>query len=194
MTRPADILTDGTLIAVLAAGRASRFGADKLVQSCAGKPLGQWALDAALGTGLPVVWIAGGPPPDFVAVKVIRNARADQGMATSVACAADYARGMGVRRLLVMLADMPLVTTQHLQGLLALPVPAAFDWRGKPGSPALFGADLFAALAGLSGDRGAASVLRDDPAVRLFAVPAEVLRDVDSPDDLVLAEQALSRG
>ena len=34
-------------IALLAAGGATRFGGGKLDAQCAGKPLGQWALDAA---------------------------------------------------------------------------------------------------------------------------------------------------
>lgn len=188
MTRPADILRSSTLVAVLGAGSARRFGAAKLTQPCAGKPLGQWALEAALGTGLPVVWVAGAEVPNFVSVDVIRNEHADEGMGTSVACVAHQARAMGAARLLVMLADMPLVTTGLLDELLATPAPAACAWGGKAGVPALFAADHFALLEGLSGDRGAAAVLRGLDGVSLLHTAPEVMRDVDTPQDLAEME------
>ena len=37
---------DAVFVAVLAAGRASRFGGGKLDADLAGKPVGQWVLDA----------------------------------------------------------------------------------------------------------------------------------------------------
>jgi CTP:molybdopterin cytidylyltransferase MocA len=63
--------------------------------------------------------------------------------------------------------------------------PAAVAYPGnKPGAPACFPAALFPALEALTGDSGAAQVLRGLPNVTLIAAPAEDLRDVDRPEDL----------
>ncbi|WP_310533972.1 nucleotidyltransferase family protein [Novosphingobium sp.] len=186
MTRPADIV-----IALLGAGRASRFGADKLAQPCAGKPLGQWALEAAQATGLPVVWIAGERAPDFVTCEVARNSHASEGMGTSVALAARLAVERGAGALLVMLADMPLVTTDLLARLVEADAPSACAYGSEPGAPALIPATLFGELAALSGDMGAARVLRGRGDVSLVEASAEALFDVDTPQALAEAERLL---
>lgn len=186
MTRPADIV-----IALLGAGRASRFGADKLSQPCAGKALGQWALEAAQATGLPVVWIAREAAPDFVTCEVALNSRAGEGMGTSVALAARLAGERGAKALLVMLADMPLVSPALLERLIAAGAPAACSYDFEPGAPALIPAALFGELEGLSGDMGAARVLRGRGDVSLIHARAEDLLDVDTPQALAEAERLL---
>ena len=183
-----------TLVTVLGAGRASRFGADKLVQDCAGKPLGKWALDAALVLNLPVVWISGGVVPEFVgeACPVARNDRATDGMGTSVALAATLADRAGAERLLVLLADMPLVTPALLRQLLATTTPAAFRQKdGQSGVPALLPQVLYRDLQMLSGDRGAGALLRRLPSLTLLDCPEQQLIDVDTPAALDKAARLL---
>ena len=51
-------------------------------------------------------------------------------------------------------------------------------------APACFPADLFPALEALTGDGGAAQVLRGWPDVTLIETPPDELRDVDRPGDL----------
>lgn len=186
MTRPADIV-----IALLGAGRARRFGADKLSQPCAGKPLGQWALEAAQATGLPMVWIAGDAAPDFVTCEVAQNPRAGEGMGTTVALAARLAAERGAGALLVMLADMPRVSPALLARLISAGAPAACSYGFEPGAPALIPAALFGELAALSGDQGAAQVLRGRGDVALVEASAEALFDVDTLQALAEAERLL---
>jgi CTP:molybdopterin cytidylyltransferase MocA len=188
MSRPADIM-----IALLGAGRASRFGADKLSQPCAGKPLGRWALEAALGTDRPVVWIAGAQVPDFVDCEVIRNPDAERGLATSVACAARAAQAREASGLLILLADMPTMTCGVLIQLIgAGACPAACRYpQGHPGVPALFPPEMFGRLSNLTGDQGAGAVLRGLPGLTLTDCRAEDLLDVDTPQALAAAEQVL---
>ena len=193
MSRPADI-SPPALIAILGAGRASRFGADKLVQPCAGRPLGQWALLAAQEMALPCVWIAVSAPPAFVDCEVLTNSHAAEGLGTSVALAAKVAKQRGFPALLVMLADMPLVTPALLRRLLAAGTPAACAHNGRPGVPALVPARLFGALEQLSGEGGAAAVLRGEADLTLVEATADELLDVDTPASLVLAEQRLQQG
>lgn len=193
MSDPANIAAP-IQIAVLGAGSASRFGANKLTQACAGKPLGQWALDAALGTGLPVLWIAGGAAPGFVGVaEAVLNPRAVEGIGTSVALAAQIAADRGASALLVVLADMPLVTTALLDQLIAKRAPTAcLHPDGRPGVPALLPASTFGALMALSGDQGAGRIIAGMAGLALIECDAAELFDVDTPQALAVAEIALT--
>ena len=191
MSRPADIL-----ITVLGAGRAARFGADKLVQRCAGRPLGAWALEAALQAGrtqgAPVIWIAGERAPDFVTCEVALHPRAAEGIGTSVALAAACARDRGVRALLILLADMPLVRADLLARLIAAGAPAACRQAdGRPGVPALIPASAFPALMALTGDRGAGPVLAAMAGLTLLDCAPRQLLDVDRPEALAEAAALL---
>lgn len=189
---------DSLLVAVLAAGRASRFGGGKLDADLAGKPVGRWVLDAVAVAGLvPGVIVVPDAVPAFAAGAgwtLLANPRADAGLGSSVAAAAREAMRRGAARLLVLLADMPLLDPAHLRALLASPSPAATRQPGgHPGVPALFGAELFADLAALAGDRGAAAVLRGRDDLTLIDPPEGMLADVDRPEDLAAVARLLGR-
>lgn len=172
-------------IALLAAGGATRFGGGKLDAMLAGKPLGRWALDAALAVPYDrLALVAGDPPPAFAAgCEVLLNERADEGIGTSAALAARWASGCDA--LLIVLADMPLVSPETLRKLAAAEGAAAVAYPGsKPGAPARFPAALYPALDALTGDSGAAQVLRGFANVTLIETHADELRDVDRPEDL----------
>jgi len=174
------------VIAVLAAGGATRFGGGKLDADCAGKPLGRWALDAALAVPHErLTVVVGDPVPAFArGCESLVNESAEEGLGTSAALAARWAAGCDA--LLIVLADMPLVSVEKLRKLVAVGCPAAVAYQdGKPGAPAYFPATLFPALHALTGDRGAAQVLRGLANVRLIETRPEELRDVDRPEDLV---------
>ena len=172
-------------IALLAAGGATRFGGGKLDVDCASKSLGQWALKAALA--LPherLAVVVSNPVPNFArGCELLVNERATEGLGTSAAVAAGWAAGSDA--LLLLLADMPLVSTVTLKKLVQAGGPAAVRYPGdRPGAPACFPAELFPALEALTGDSGAAQVLRGLPNVRLIETSPEELRDVDRPGDL----------
>lgn len=191
-------LADGApLVAVLAAGRASRFGGGKLDAPCAGRPLGHWALDAVMEAGLPPgLIVTQTEPPQFAGQAegwtILPNAQADSGLASSLACAARHARAERASALLVLLADMPLVPGRLLMELVETGAPAAaIHPDGRPGVPALLPAYLFERIASLEGDRGAASLLATDPATQWLAAEPGWLLDVDTPDELAQAERIL---
>ena len=172
-------------IALLAAGGATRFGGGKLDADCAGKPLGRWALEAVLAVPHDrLVVVVGNPVPKFArGCELLVNERATEGLGTSAALAARWAAGSDA--LLIVLADMPLVLTETLLKLTAVNGAAAVVYPGgKPGAPACFPAALFPALEALTGDSGAAQVLRGLPNVTLIEASADELRDVDRPEDL----------
>lgn len=187
-------MSERLAVAILAAGSARRFGGGKLDADCAGKPVGRWALDAARALdsqGLAVV--VGDNFPAFAAgVATIANPQADRGLGTSTAAAARWAAEQGADALLIVLADMPLVSAATLQQLAAGPLPAAVAYPGgKPGAPACFPASMLAELGALSGEPGAASLLRGRDQVRLVEVEPTELRDVDRPEDLADAAAIL---
>ncbi|MBS1239973.1 MAG: hypothetical protein H6R45_679, partial [Proteobacteria bacterium] len=103
-----------------------------------------------------------------------------------VALAAMQASAAGADALLLLAADMPLVTAATLTALaeaVAPGHPAAIAYPdGSAGIPACFPADWFPALAALAGDKGAGALLRDAE-VTLVEAAAE-LRDVDTRDTL----------
>ncbi len=183
---------------VLAAGRGARFdGArGKLLADFGGRPMVRRAVEAALGSNasktIVVTGHASGDIEQALAglpVVFAYNADYASGMASSlragIAHAADSAGA------LVLLADMPGVTSTILDQLIAAferapdRAAAAPVYQGRRGNPVLLGARLFAGIAGLTGDEGARRLLRSVDAVIEVAVDNEsVLADVDTLEDL----------
>jgi CTP:molybdopterin cytidylyltransferase MocA len=178
-------------VAVLAAGLGSRFGGGKLEAMCAGKPLGQWAIDAVVGAGLGPGAIVTGPEGVSFAQdwRLLVNPAPERGLGSSLALAASAALDAGAPTLLVLLADMPLVSADYLKTLAAAPAPAATRQPdGRPGVPALLDRALIEQAATLKGDRGAGPRLAG---AMLLASPEGMLCDVDTPADLKEVERQL---
>jgi CTP:molybdopterin cytidylyltransferase MocA len=183
-------------VVVLAAGRGERFGGGKLDAICAGKPLGCWVLDAVADAGLaPGTLVVGPGGVHFADARpgwdLLVNPQPEQGLGTSLALAARAALARGDQALLILLADMPLVTPAYLRELAATKPPAA---TGQPddhaGVPALLDRALMEKAATLTGDRGAGPLLS---AATLLDPPAGMLRDVDTVEDLAELEAALRK-
>ncbi|MEX2197302.1 MAG: NTP transferase domain-containing protein [Burkholderiales bacterium] len=180
---------------LLAAGSASRFGADKLQHPL---PHGvAIAVQAArhLKAEVPRVVAAVRPGAQETAralaaegCEVVVCERAAEGMGASLACAAQAAGDAD--GYLVALADMPFVRPSTIaavrDALAAGAVIAAPYFRARRGHPVGFAGRLRSALAALAGDAGAKSVL-DAHAAQLVKVPVGdpgALRDIDKPSDL----------
>ena len=196
-------MNNDPFVAILAAGEASRFGGKKLDATLCGRPLGRHALEIALalGAGTPAI-VTGDPIPQFAvdAAKageavLIANPDARRGLGTSVALAALHAERAGRACLLLMLADMPLVTVGSLIRLLekASPGhPSAASYPGRiAGIPACFTRDFYPQLQQLDGERGAGKLLRQAPGTVLIELRSGELSDIDTPDDLRAIEAAL---
>ena len=185
-------MAEQPLVAVLAAGLATRFGGGKLEAMCAGKPLGRWALDAVAGAGLaPGVIVTGPEGVSFAAGWTpLINLEPEAGLGSSLALAARVALAGGAKSMLVLLGDMPLVTPEYLRELAAAPAPAATRQPdGHAGAPARLNHALLKKAATLSGDRGAGALLRR---ARLLDPPPGMLRDVDTAEDLAALERILA--
>lgn len=180
---------------LLAAGRGSRFGGDKLLFPLAdGMPLGVRAARNLLGgvdCGIAVV-----RPDDLelerhfeeAGLRVVRCPEAASGMGASLAC--------GVRAMpeadgwLIALADMPFIRADTFRAVAALlragAVLAAPRHMGRRGHPVGFAQDFFGGLSSLEGDRGASSLIGAD-ITRLHCLDCDdpgILVDIDSRADL----------
>lgn len=177
-------------VAVLAAGLGTRFGGDKLEAMCAGKPLGRWVIEAVEAAGLKPGTIVTGPEWVTFAAGWTRavNPEPAAGLGSSLALAARLLPN-GEEGLLVLLADMPLVSADYLRELASHSAPAATRYpEGHAGVPALLDRKLIDKAARLTGDRGAGPLLKR---ARLLDPLPGMLRDVDTAEDLAEIERQL---
>lgn len=121
------------------------------------------------------------------------------GMGTSLACGFRHASLVDFSGVLIMLADMPEITTAHINKLLAaFRSSKAEVVRGsagdKPGHPVIIPSALFTHMRKLDGDQGAKEVLqRRQVPVRMIDFGTAALRDIDTVEDLVSAGGRLCR-
>ncbi|HZD53670.1 MAG TPA: nucleotidyltransferase family protein [Woeseiaceae bacterium] len=180
---------------VLAAGGGSRFGGQKLLQPYRGTPLVRRAVRLAeslcgaesvlvTGSRWRAVFETCAPLEGFL----VRNDDWESGLGSSITAGVGCIR-RAAGAALVILADQPLITQDHLGALVA-------RWNGSTerivatafadviGPPALFPAAYFGALMQLQGDRGARPVLAAfaEYAETITFEPAGV--DIDQPEDL----------
>jgi molybdenum cofactor cytidylyltransferase len=183
---------------VLAAGRASRMGENKLLAELDGEPLVRHAVRAALASpARPVVVVTGNDADRVRAavaglpVEIVHNPDYATGMASSLR--AGVAAVKDAAGALVCLGDMPRVTAAHLARLVDEFVAADDDGAivvptcdRKRGNPVLWGCRRFAEIDALAGDVGARAIIDRHPDdVRSVAIddPA-ILVDVDTPEAL----------
>jgi molybdenum cofactor cytidylyltransferase len=181
-------------VLVLAAGRGSRFGGgDKLSASLAGAPVAHHILTAlrpfAFAQKRVVCrsgahWIDAFARDGFV---IVHNDDAESGMLASLKIGASSVENR--LRLLVCLADMPFVGTDHLARLVSV----AKEARGEivasradayRGPPAIFPVDELRRLPP-AGEGGAKALLAN---ARFVDCNADRLLDIDTRQDLLAAE------
>ncbi|UYY57832.1 nucleotidyltransferase family protein [Sphingomonas sp. S2-65] len=178
-----------TALLLLAAGRSQRFGTlDKLAMPYLGKPLALHAVTALMDLPfLMRVAVVAGTKVDFTAFgyKAVHNSAPDLGQSQSLSHGVAVARNAGADAVLVVLADMPLVSAGHVRRLFATAagtdaIVASSDGT-KSSPPALFGQGWFEVLMDLKGDQGARDLVRRG---RQVVTSSTELVDVDTPEDL----------
>ena len=191
-------------VVVLASGRATRFGANKLLEPLTGGTV----LEGTLGcvpAGLPVCVVSCWPGVEELCearcLSHVRPDGPDQG--DSVRAGVAFAAANGWDACVFLPGDQPLVGTGSVMGLLAASAAhrdacVRLSWRGRDASPVLFPARAYGALSRVRGDVGGASVLRgearDLPVVRVEATWPWELWDVDTPGDLARVRQLVEAG
>jgi molybdenum cofactor cytidylyltransferase len=180
---------------VLAAGRSSRMGRNKMLIETPDGALVRRAVDAALASRARPVLVVTGNEAEAVeaaladrSVRFVRNPDFAEGLSTSLACGL-AALPETVDGALVCLGDMPDVAPSLLDRLIAAYNPV--EGRavivpvrgGRRGNPVLWGRRFFEELRQLSGDTGGKQILarHDDWIAEIAAGDDGVLTDIDTP-------------
>jgi len=183
---------------VLAAGTSSRFGeTNKLLAEWAGAPLVSHTVDTLLQSAVDEVVVVVGDDAERVRtairnfeVAVVHNDEYAAGQASSVRRGITAARDYGGDAVVFALGDMPAVSAESLNRLVAAYRAGVGDalaaaYNGVRGNPVLFGRRHFETLADTTGDTGGRELLlADDEAALVETGDRGVLVDVDRPDDL----------
>jgi molybdenum cofactor cytidylyltransferase len=182
---------------VLAAGASRRFGADnKLLVDIGGQPMIARVIAAIEAAGIADVVIVTGHEAQRVAAATagqsrrhVHNPRHDEGMGTSVA-AGIAALGPETTGVLIAQGDMPDVDAALIRALVdrfaaggadAIVHPLLPD--GRQGNPVIWPRRLFAALAGLEGDKGGKRLIEAEGpnAIGVADGSAAAGIDIDTP-------------
>jgi len=182
---------------VMAAGKSSRFGSNKLLAQLGGKPVLNHVLDSLPYARLcrtVVVTVAGDVPGLCGGVPVRLN---ESGL-LSESVRRGIAEMDGLDGCLFVMGDQPLCTTASMERLLdsfegAPQAVHRLSHSGTPGSPVLFPASLFPRLAALTGEASGMTAVRGSgtPVLLVPAGHPSELWDVDTPEALAQAEAFL---
>lgn len=197
-------------IVLLAAGTSSRTaqsGSHKLLAEFDGIPLlRQMAITARQSNACSVTVVLGHRHEALERVleglDIVRvvNANHESGMASSIAYGLSVPQAQGADGVMVMLADMPKISSEHLNQMIAtfehtgrLAVVRAVA-EGKPGNPVILPRAMFEDLSRLEGDVGARDLIN---ASGLQIIDVELgsaaLMDVDTPEAIASAGGVLAK-
>lgn len=178
---------------VLAAGRSSRMGSNKLVAEVGGVPMVRRVAQAALASRASPVVVVTGNDADRVAaalsgldVRLVHNGAYADGLSTSLK-AGLAALPETADAALVLLGDMPLVRGEDCDAILAalaadgiLVALATAD--GKRGNPVAWSRRLFPELRATEGDAGGRALLsRYADQVAEVEIGVAAAMDADTP-------------
>jgi molybdenum cofactor cytidylyltransferase len=184
---------------LLAGGHSRRFGSDKLlhpladgqaVAVAAGRHL-LVAIPDSVAIVRPEAYELGEQLQDF-GMRVIVCTEDQQEMGDSLSAAIRYATAdREVDGFVIALADMPYIAPQTIRAVAdtlaagaQIVVPM---YQGQRGHPVGFAARFKPSLENLRGDEGARAIVQQhqDSVVRIEVDDAGILRDIDTPADLL---------
>lgn len=183
---------------VLAAGGSTRIGRPKVLLELGGEPLVRRIVQTAAAADLaPIIVVAGDDLASVTAAlagldaRTVENAAWRSGLSSSIRAGID-ALPPWVRAAVLLLADQPFVTSEHLRDLVRAygtgSDPVATRYGEGRGVPALFGSQWFGDLRSIEGDRGAKGILDRSGAAMVGDGAPPV--DIDTDEDY---ERALRR-
>src|SRR5687768_13936745 len=180
---------------VLAAGRARRFGAQKLLAPYGTSTVVGTGVDTMRAASVDYLVVVVAPGAEAVRAAVggagvvwAENAEPDRGLSSSVTTGL-AAMPPNVGAALMVLGDQPTVSLEVVTRVMTVwregggPVVAP-RYRGLRGNPVLFDAALFGALGSLVGEHGARDFIASDPSrVTMVDVTEPPPMDIDTPGD-----------
>ena len=181
---------------VLAAGTSTRMGRNKLFLELEGKPLVRHVVERASRAGFdPLIVVLGHEaalvqrPLEGIAYQPVMNPDYERGVNSSLRAGIKAAAETGAEAAVVMLADMPFVTTEMITTLIDryrggdAPLVVS-DYGGVNAPPILYDRSLFGELAVSEGQGcGKHVVKRHRHEAESVSWPVEALADLDVPAD-----------
>lgn len=184
-------------LAILAAGESKRMPEIKQLLPWKNTFLLGHIVEQGLASAADAVFVVLGAHGEIIAsklkpysVKTISYNKWSRGMGTSIAAAAKFIKEQPEHfdGMLIMLADQPLVSSEHLDKMIKgfssrknAIVTTAYDKTA--GVPTLFHRDYFDLLMDLDGDVGAKDII-DKNKKEVLHIPSEVgFFDIDTLDD-----------
>ena len=184
---------------VLAAGRSTRMGpVNKLLAPLGGRAMVRAVVDELAGSSVRPVVVVTGHEAERVeealagaGARLVHNPEYRQGLSGSIR-AGLAALPESAEAAVICLGDMPLVTSAHVDRLVAAFDPAEGReicvpvFEGKRGNPVLFARRFFDEIAGVRGDVGARHLIGEyeEYVCEVAMGDRAVLVDVDSPQAL----------
>ena len=194
-------MNTGIVGILLAAGKSTRFGSNKLLHQLSdGTPMvlaSARHLKAVLTTTITVVDDINNEVAKLLTqegVQVIENPRASEGMGTSIA--SGVANNPDAQGWVIALADMPYIPEAVIQAVVTgLEQGAdiiAPVYQQRRGHPVGFSARYAQALMQLHTDQGAHSIIQaNSDALELIEITERgVIVDIDTPESIQLIEQS----
>src|SRR6266850_2495718 len=186
---------------VLAAGASSRMGEQKLLLELGGETIVRRTVRQVCEAGVDDVLVVVGYQHDKVLqaldglpIRHAINERYQEGMGSSFRTAIEHIGDSDAA--LFALADQPFVTTANYRSILdafrqQAPAIVSVRYGDVTAPPHMFSKDLFPELAALV--HGARPVLERHSDQRIvLPFPAELLQDIDTPEDYEVARRRLS--
>jgi molybdenum cofactor cytidylyltransferase len=181
---------------LLAAGTSTRMGRNKLFLELDGKPLVRHVLERAASAGFDRLIVVLGHEADLVrrplegiAYQPVMNPDYERGVNSSLRAGIRAAAEAGAEAAVVLLADMPFVTTEMMAGLIdryrrgSAPLVVS-DYGGVNAPPILYDRSLFDELAMSEGQGcGKHVVKKHRHEAETVSWPVEALADLDVPED-----------
>lgn len=182
---------------LLASGLSTRFGSDKLMADLNGMPVMIHAAKVAAAIRFGARYAVTGAETRravtlaYAGFTVLNNPEPSAGQGSSIAVGASRALADGFDSALIMLADMPLVDTEHLEALMSLRNQGDVIMSESGGvkmPPAVFSGK---ALSQLTHGAGATTAMKS----RALTVPisASAALDIDTPADLIKVAAIMER-
>lgn len=181
---------------LLAAGTSSRMGSNKMLFELEGESVLRRAARRALAAGLSPLVVVLGHEADKAKREIeglpcqwTLNPLYEQGINSSLKAGIRAVQDLHARAAMVMLADMPFVTTEMLAAMIARfrasTAPLAIsDYGGVNAPPMVYDRSLFAELLAMEGEGcGREVVKRHKGEAEVLPWPESALQDLDVPED-----------
>lgn len=192
---------------VLAAGKANRFGSQKLLQNLSGKPILQYSLESIPTESFKniVAVTSDKKVADFISIPEITTVFYEGGPVSDsiregIRKIMDLNEGFLPDGILFLNADQPFTSKSSIRKMVSCfenskNTVVRIKFNDTPGNPVIFPKCTFDLLLNLTGDHGGCSILDNCKCNIVYFCPEEKaeLFDIDTEENLLEAEAIMRR-